>query len=101
MAKKNNNEEQTFRVKTPRGNQVIGKVIELHGGKRMKVQCSDGKLRLCRIPGRKSRIWVKRDNYVLVEPWEIEGDEKGDVVWKYRGRSISWLRKKGYLKDLD
>lgn len=94
-------EEKRTRARTPRENQVIGKVIRLHGGKRMTVQCTDGKRRMCRIPGRKSNLWVKRDNYVLVEPWDIQPDEKGDIVWKYRKRSVKWLRKKGYLEGIE
>lgn len=95
------NGEEKIRLRTPRKGQVIGKVIGLHGGKRMTVQCTDGKRRMCRIPGRKHNLWVRRDDYVLVEPWDIEPDKKGDVVWKYRKRSVKRLRKKGYLEDLE
>ncbi len=98
---KNDNDEGTKRVRTPRDNQVIGKVIRLHGGKRMTVQCADGKRRMCRIPGRRNNLWVKRDNYVLVEPWDVQSDEKGDIVWKYKKTSVKWLRKNGYLEDLE
>jgi len=99
MTEKDN--QETIRVRTPRDNQVIGRIIQMHGGKRMTVECTDGNRRMCRVPGRKSRIWVKRDDYVLVEPWDIESDEKGDIVWKYRKSSVNWLKKRGYLKGLE
>jgi len=38
---------------------------------------------------------------VIVEPWEFGGDEKGDIIYKYRPVQVSWLRRKGYLKELD
>jgi len=98
---KDKNEEKKTRVRTPRNNQVLGKVIQMHGGKRMTVECNDGNRRMCRVPGRKSRIWVKRDDYVLVEPWDIQSDEKGDIVWKYRKSAVNQLRKKGYLEGLE
>ncbi|MBS1266357.1 MAG: Translation initiation factor 1A [Candidatus Woesearchaeota archaeon] len=89
------------RVRLPRGKQVIGIVLQRHGGSRMSVRCLDGKTRLCRIPGRlKRRLWVRPDNIVLIEPWELGGDEKGDVVFKYKPSQVNYLKKKGYLKKL-
>ncbi|MFO8050949.1 MAG: translation initiation factor IF-1A [Thermoplasmatota archaeon] len=106
--KKKDQENQVIRVKTPRDNQVICKVIERHRGKRMSVECTDGNRRMCRVPGKKRRgrakkMWrmIKSGSYVLVEPWSIESDDKGDVVWKYSNRAVNWLRKRGYLKDLE
>jgi translation initiation factor 1A len=73
----NNNEEQVFRVKLPRGNQVLGILEERVGGSRSKVRCLDGKTRICRIPGRlKRKLWVRQGDVLLVEPWELGGDEK-------------------------
>ncbi|MEA3378764.1 MAG: translation initiation factor eIF-1A [Nanoarchaeota archaeon] len=93
--------EQVFRVKVPRDKQSIGIVETRLGGSKMRVRCFDGKTRLCRIPGRlKRRLWVRAGNYVLVEPWEYGGDEKGDLLYKYRPNQVAWLKRKGYIKEV-
>jgi translation initiation factor 1A len=98
----NNNEEQVFRVRVPKENQVLGVLQERVGGSRSKVRCLDGNTRICRIPGRlKRKLWVRRGDVLLVEPWELGGDEKGDIIWKYRPNQVNWLKKKGYLKNMD
>ncbi len=95
-------EEEPIRIKTPRGNQSLGLVEQRLGASKMRVRCLDGKSRVCRIPGRLTRrLWVREGDIVLVEPWEFGGDEKGDVIYKYRPNQIQWLKRKGYLKKLD
>ena len=71
------------RIKLPRPPQVFGVVEQRLGGSRMSVRCLDGKTRVCRIPGRlKRRLWVRQGDFVIVEPWELGGDDKGDVIFK-------------------
>ena len=95
-------QEEIRRVKLPRGDQAIGIVQQRLGGSRMRVVCLDGKTRICRIPGRlKRRLWVREGDIMLVQPWEFSGDEKGDIIFKYRRSQVDWLKKKGYLKKLD
>jgi len=95
-------EEPIFRVRLPRGNQVFGILEERVGGSRSKVRCLDGKTRICRIPGRlKRRLWVRQGDVLLVEPWELGGNEKGDIVFKYRPNQVQWLKNKGHLDKLD
>ncbi|MCD6414474.1 MAG: translation initiation factor eIF-1A [Candidatus Diapherotrites archaeon] len=95
-------EERMSRAPLPRRNQVIGLVDQLLGAKRMYVDCADGKRRLCRVPGRaKRRVWVREGDFVLVEPWSIQGDERGDVVYKYKYYQVDILRKRGLLKELE
>lgn len=90
------------RVKLPRDGQTIGICEQRVGGSRMKVRCLDGKSRICRIPGRlKRRLWVREGDILLIEPWELGGDEKGDVIFKYKPIQIKFLRRKGYLDQLD
>ena len=90
------------RVRLPRGNQVFGLLDQRLGASRMRVKCLDGKTRICRVPGRlKRRLWVREGDLLLVEPWEFEGDKKGDVVFKYRPSQVDWLKRKGYLKKLE
>ncbi|MGM5484019.1 MAG: translation initiation factor eIF-1A [Nanobdellota archaeon] len=105
MAKKkdkNYQPQEVTRVPLPKGNQVMGIVEQRVGGSRMYVKCFDGKTRLCRIPGRlKKNLWVRERNVVIIEPWEFGGDEKGDVICKYRRNQVEFLKKKGYLKSID
>ena len=93
-------EEETVRVRTPRGEEVLGTVTEALGGSRFRVDCTDGKERMCRVPGRsKRRMYVRIGDVILVKPWSIQGDEKGDIVWRYRPAQVSWLTKKGFLNQ--
>ena len=92
--------QQEFRVKLPKDKEMFGRVLQLYGGKHLNVKCADGKLRMCRIPGRMKKIWVRDDDYVLVEPHQIEGEKKGDIVWRYRQVETEWLKKNNYLNDL-
>lgn len=95
-------EEEIRRVRLPRDKQVIGIVEQRLGGSRMHVRCLDGKTRICRIPGRmKRKLWVREGDVLLVEPWELGEDDKGDIVFKYRPSQIDYLKKKGYLKQLE
>jgi translation initiation factor 1A len=91
------------RVRMPnrKEGEMFGYVERLMGAARMQVRCEDGKVRLCRVPGAKKRyMWVRENDLVVVKPWELEGDSKGDVVYKYRRTQESYLRSKGFLKDL-
>ena len=95
-------ETEVSRVKLPRNNQSFGIVDQRLGASRMRVRCLDEKTRVCRIPGRlKRKLWVREGDLVLVEPWEMGGDEKGDIIFKYRPSQIEWLKNKGYLKKLE
>lgn len=86
------------RVRLPRGKQVLGVIEELLGASRFKVSCKDGKIRLCRIPGKfRKRIRLQVGDVILVEPWAIESDEKGDVVWIYNKTHAAWLRNRGMV----
>jgi len=72
--------EEIRRTPLPKNNQVLGLCEQRVGGSRMKVRCMDGKNRICRIPGRlKRRLWVRDGDILLIEPWELGGDDKGDV----------------------
>lgn len=95
-------DEQVIRVRTPYGKEILGLLEQRLGASRSKVRCFDGKSRICRIPGKlKRRLWVRSNDIVLVEPWEFGGDEKGDIIFKYKPIQVEILKKKGYLKNLD
>jgi len=96
-----NAEGQPFvtRARLPRGSEIIGILEQRLGGNKMLVTCLDGKSRNCRVPGRlKRKLWLRPGDVVLVEPWELDHN-KADIIFKYPGNQIAWLRKKGYLKE--
>ena len=87
-----------IRLRLPRGREVIGVVTAVLGGSRMRVSCKDGKERVCRIPGRlRNKMWVKDGDVVVVEPWEIEGNTKGDIIFRYTPLQANMLRQKGFI----
>lgn len=89
------------RVRIPRGTEVLGVLEQRNGASRCTVRCLDGNTRICRIPGRlKRRLWVREGDIVLVEPWEFEGDKKGDIIFKYKPIQVKWLQKNGHLDKL-
>ncbi len=95
-------QEELRRIKMPRGRQVIGILDQRVGGSRSLVRCLDGKTRNCRIPGRLKRsLWVRPGDIILVEPWELDQDTKGDIIYKYSKAQVNLLRRKGMLDKLD
>jgi translation initiation factor 1A len=100
--KKNTPGDEVVRVRIPREGEVLGILEQRLGASRNRVRCFDGKSRVCRIPGKlKRKLWVRDNDIVLVEPWEFGGDDKGDVIFKYKPIQVSILKKKGYLDNLE
>jgi translation initiation factor 1A len=86
------------RVPLPRGEETIGVIEQRLGGNKMLVNCSDGKVRNSRVPGRlKRKLWLRPGDVVIVEPWELDKN-KGDVILKYKPNQVEWLKKNGHLK---
>ena len=77
----------------------LGVVKKNLGSTRMSVKCQDGQQRLCRVRGKmKKRSWVREGDVVLVSPWDFNGDEKGDIIFRYTRGQTSLLRRRGLLK---
>ncbi len=92
-------EYEPMRVRTPRGKEMLGIVESLLGSNKIRVRCQDNKIRICRIPGAlRKRMWMKEGDVVLIIPWEIQSNERGDIVMNYNHTQASWLRRKGILK---
>ncbi len=92
-------EEEVFRVRMPRGKEVLGVIEAMLGTNKLQVRCQDNRLRMCRIPGRmRKRVWMKEGDIVIIEPWTIQGDKSGDVVWRYSPTEAGFLRRRGILK---
>jgi translation initiation factor 1A len=98
-AGKKSDQPEVLRVPLPKENQVIGVLEQRFGASHMLIKCLDGKSRNCRVPGRlKRRLWLREGDIVLVQPWELGGDERGDILLKYHPAQVQWLKKKGLLK---
>jgi translation initiation factor 1A len=89
-------------VRFPRDREVLGIVEQLLGYAKMRVRCLDGKKRICRVPGRLTKtLWVRENDVVLVKPWEVQSEDRGDIIYKYRKTQVNVLRNNGFLKELE
>lgn len=94
-------DSEVVRVRIPREGEIFGMVEDMLGGGRFRINCKDGKTRICRVSGKfKRRQWIRPGDIVLVKPWVVQEDERGDVIWKYRRAEVEWLRKKGLIENL-
>lgn len=89
-------EERVANLRLPKDDEVFGIVEKAMGSGHMRVRCGDGKTRTCRIPGRlRKRVWIREDDVVIIEPWQVESDEKGDIVYRYTQTQLGWMKKEG------
>lgn len=99
MGKRKVKREDYNTIKLPAGNDVIGIAKKMLGFDRILVSCQDGYERLCRIRGKmKRRMWIRVGDIVLVSPWDVQSNERGDIIWRYTRNQADVLRRKGYLK---
>lgn len=90
-----------FRIRVPREGEVLGVLEQRLGASRTRVRCFDGVTRICRIPGRLKRyLWVREGDILLIEPWKDTHD-KGDILFKYNPNQVTWLKDKGFIKEID
>ena len=90
--------EEQIRIRQPRHGEILGVVDALLGANKMRVRCQDDKVRLCRIPGKlRKSVWIKEGDVVLVEPWSIQGDRSGDIVFRYTQTQVGFLIKRNIL----
>ncbi|MDD4250973.1 MAG: translation initiation factor eIF-1A [Candidatus ainarchaeum sp.] len=98
-----NNEEESFeRVRLPRRDDLeqFAIITQLMGTDQVKAMCEDEKERQFRIPGKlKKRVWLRENDFIIVKLWDFQ-PTKGDVIWRYLGNQVSWLKRKGYLNKL-
>lgn len=92
--------EEPIRVRMPYGKELLGIITANLGASRFRVDCIDGKSRICRIPGRfRKRLKIFPGIAVLIKPWDID-NEKGDIQWIYNKTQESWLKRRGFLDKL-
>lgn len=94
--------DYVMRVRVPQEPEQFGFVDERLGASRMRVRCADGNTRICRIPGAMKRyLWVREGDLVIVKPWELQSEDKGDVIFKYSRNQQGALQQGGHLRQFD
>ncbi len=94
-------EEVVQALKMPAQDERIGKVVKVAGTTKFLVRCNDDKERLCTIPGRLRRhFWIKENDIVIVKPWIVQSDVRGDIVWRYSVLDMNRLKDSGALQNL-
>jgi translation initiation factor 1A len=89
--------EEVHRLLFPRDTEVIGTVTKALGASKFMVFCTDKLERVCSIPGRlKRRFWVKEGDLVIVKPWAVQSNDRGDIIWRYSIMDRDLLKQRGY-----
>jgi translation initiation factor 1A len=88
-------------IKLPSNGEILGRVARIAGATKFLVKCTDEKERLCTIPGRVRRaFWIKEGDVVIVRPWVVQTDERGDIIWRYSIMDTNKLRDRNMLHGL-
>ncbi|MCK4927839.1 MAG: translation initiation factor IF-1A [Candidatus Aenigmarchaeota archaeon] len=91
-----------IRLRLPRTGEVLGVIDQRLGFGKTRVICSDKLVRVCRVPGKLRRsVSTYEGNFCIVRPWEVESDQKGDIIYTYTRHQAELMHTKGYLKDLE
>ncbi len=90
-------QEVVHRLPLPKDDEKLGIVARALGASNFAVFCNDKLERVCIIPGRlKRRFWLKEGDLVLVKPWVVQSDKRGDVIWRYSIMDRQKLKEKGF-----
>ncbi|MDI6798731.1 MAG: translation initiation factor eIF-1A [Candidatus Aenigmarchaeota archaeon] len=94
-------ELEVARIRIPRQGEVLGVVEMMLGADKVRGKCDDGNTRICRIPGRlRKKVWVKIGDLILIQPWKVQSEERGDIIFRYTPTQANWLRRKGFVKTI-
>jgi len=91
--------EEIIRVRLPnkRNREIFARAELMMGANHIRVKCFDGVTRLGRIKGKiKKKIWIREGDILIVIPWSFQ-DDKCDIIYRYTGPQVEWLRRNGYL----
>ena len=103
MRFKQQDPEDFSRIRLPKKDEeeMFGIVTAMLGAGKVTVDCDDGKTRLGRIRGKmKKRVWVRVGDLVIIKLWEVQKDERCDIVWRYLKTQSNWIQRKGFIKTL-
>ena len=95
--------EETFqRIRMPdRDNlEQFALVTQLMGTNQVKAVCEDGEEKQFRIPGKLfKKVWIRENDIIIVKLWDFQ-PSKGDVIWRFFGSQVEWLKRNGKLAKL-
>ncbi len=97
-----NTNEGNVRLNLPKSGEMFGVVDQRLGFGKTRVICADKNVRVCRVPGKlRRRVRVYPGTFCIIRPWEVQSEEKGDIIYTYKSHQAEILQSKGYLKDLE
>jgi translation initiation factor 1A len=80
--------------------EMFALITQLMGSNQIKAICEDGVERQLRIPGKlKKKVWIRENDMVIAKLWEFQ-KSKGDIVWRYLGNQVEWLKRNGKLNGM-
>tara|TARA_Y100001963_G_scaffold43113_1_gene60447 strand:+ start:172 stop:486 length:315 start_codon:yes stop_codon:yes gene_type:complete len=83
----------------PRG-EMFAVVREFTGGSRLMAWCEDKCMRIIRIPGKfKKKMWVRVHDVIIIKPWVVQSESRGDLVYRYVKTERDTLIKKGKIPE--
>jgi len=91
--------EEIVRVRLPqkRDREMFAMAELMMGANHIRVKCFDGVSRLGRIKGKiKKKVWIREGDVLVVVPWSFQ-DDKCDIIYRYTGPQVEWLRRNRYL----
>ena len=91
--------EEIIRVRLPnkRNREIFACAELMMGANHIRVRCFDGVTRMGRIKGKiKKRVWIREGDILIVVPWSFQ-DDKCDIIFRYTGPQVEWLRRNKYL----
>ena len=100
--RKDSGDDAVGRMRFPRRDEgeIFAVVTQLMGANQVKTLGEDGVERGCRIPGKiRKRVWVRANDVVIVKVWDFQ-PSKGDIMWRFIGNQVQWMKRKGMLQKL-
>lgn len=94
-----NESGEIIRVRLPqkRNKEMFAQAELMMGANHIRVKCYDGVTRMGRIKGKiKKKVWIREGDILVVIPWSFQ-DDKCDIIYRYTGPQVEWLRRNGYL----
>jgi len=89
-----------MRLPNPDDLEEFAIVTQLMGTNQVRAMCEDGTERQFRIPGKLiKKVWLRENDIIVIQRWEFQ-PSKGNVVWRYLGNQVEWLKRSGKLAKL-
>ena len=92
------NESALKEIRLPEEGELFGRVLKMLGGENVMIKCNDNITRRGRIRGKlKRRVWIRDNDIVIIAPWDFNGSERGDIVWRFTLPQVEWLKENNHI----